>query len=807
MKITYLKLVNYKRLPLRDTNTLEWRADQKLTMLSGPNGSGKSSLMDRLTPLPPNRKDFNEDGYQDIHIEHNKNLYELTADFRNGVKYSFVMNGEELNRAGIVTTQKLLVEKHFNITDITHDLIVGKETFTNMNINARKKLFNTITHLNIDEVISLYNQKKIELRDQQNLLKNTYALLKAEENKLLDESMKEDLQCVLNNTCSYLDYLTETTNGLKQLVVETDSQENLLEKYKTVMSQYQELADSYKVSLTSHDLEQISKKKQMFIDQRNRLTHILDTRYEEMEKLQRDIDMYGDTLEEDEFTLLERKKELETLIANRTTELKYIKEDSIKEQEQNLLVLESSLPEICSELPEDPLVNGVRVYGTAQGVLISEHVSELTEDINKRLSKILSIENSLKDMEHKNDNVTCPSCKHTWSPTNREEAIKHLQSEYAKLNEEHEKRKAILAKENETLTEHRRVYDLYRRYHQLKRSSYEVLKRVWNIIDEEELFFNKPSIIPSYIRDSLSELNTYKEKLAYQEELKYINAQLDKIERSKSESIASVRGRYESLERQVQDLNEERNQAIADISYMELMEEVKDKLTQFHWVFNNTKGQLRQANLNKVIESMIDGYLVELSLQRAKLIEVETELREQSSLQYMVDRYQATVDDIKKEIDVLKIITDELSPTNGLIAKSVSSFLNMIINNVNNTIKSIWGYKMELLPIDVNVDALNYKFKVNVEDTLIVEDISLASKGMSEIINLSFKLVLYKLLNISEPPLFLDELGSHLDSNHTDKIVWLINQLSMSEEYSQLFLVSHKDNFNFIRDIDTLSTI
>ena len=95
MFITYIQLVNFKRMPLRDDNTFEhtFNPTNKLTMISGPNGSGKSSLFNELTPLPSDKNDFNQGGYKEIHIEKDHDKYILISDFtEKSAKFRFVMN-------------------------------------------------------------------------------------------------------------------------------------------------------------------------------------------------------------------------------------------------------------------------------------------------------------------------------------------------------------------------------------------------------------------------------------------------------------------------------------------------------------------------------------------------------------------------------------------------------------------------------------------------------------------------------------------------------------------------------------------
>ena len=155
-------------------------------MITGGNGSGKTSLMSELSPLPADKSNFRKGGYKEIHIEKSGNKYKLISDFSNGSHFSFLVNDQELNESGNITTQRELAQQHFNITQNIHEILIGLETFTDMSLLARKKLFSSITHLNIDKVLENYNNLKEELKSNELLLKTQTSLLQTEEEKLID---------------------------------------------------------------------------------------------------------------------------------------------------------------------------------------------------------------------------------------------------------------------------------------------------------------------------------------------------------------------------------------------------------------------------------------------------------------------------------------------------------------------------------------------------------------------------------------------------------------------------------------------
>jgi len=109
---------------------------------------------------------------------------------------------------------------------------------------------------------------------------------------------------------------------------------------------------------------------------------------------------------------------------------------------------------------------------------------------------------------------------------------------------------------------------------------------------------------------------------------------------------------------------------------------------------------------------------------------------------------------------------------------------------------------MVLKPIDIDNESLNYRFKVEVEDKLVIDDISKCSAGMRKLINFCFVKLLYKLLDLEDYPLFLDEFNVNLDTEHSYKFAKIIKDIIESGYHSQLFIISHLSNDYHFKESD-----
>ena len=78
--ITELELSGFKRLALSDTKYIKINPQTNVHLMLGTNGSGKSSIMDLLTPLPPDRSDFEEGGFKRILFKYDSDSYEMYSE-------------------------------------------------------------------------------------------------------------------------------------------------------------------------------------------------------------------------------------------------------------------------------------------------------------------------------------------------------------------------------------------------------------------------------------------------------------------------------------------------------------------------------------------------------------------------------------------------------------------------------------------------------------------------------------------------------------------------------------------------------
>ena len=803
MEITYLKLVNFRRMPLLDIEIFEHEFKTKLITIIGGNGVGKTSLINELTPLPADKANFYKNGYKEIHIKKENRLYKLISDFRNGSHFSFLIDDEEHNLSNNVTTQKELAFFYFNITPIIHEILIGNETFTDMSLLTRKKLFSEITHLNIDKVLDNYNTLKEELKSNELLLKTQTTLYQTEEQKLINTSHLSSLKENIDRTKKHIDFLLDTRTYLYSFK-NNSSLDITYTKVKELLDKINLAKNKYYTLIVNYPNKEIEKYKLKYSSELNIVTYQINELYSSLEKSQQELKILELNKKTD---LIQVNKRLEELKVNKKKfidSLVFLKDTTINIEhcKNEIYKLEVSLPDILTNIKTNEVIDNSRKF-------TKEKYDKLLDDKNLNLNSLtelttkeLSLIKEIKEITDTNDDITCPKCTHTWSLKDKDSTLLKLKTELQNKLLDKVKVQTSLKQINTDIDELVEYFNHYKNYSTVKKYSYETLKSFWNFIDSSELFFTNPKSILTYI----NKLNL---DISYVETIENINKEINSIEENLKILSSMKDSSYDKIEENINDLS-----IIIDdmYQYKTSIQNTLDNISKAVKLYTYSESlrtlleasviDLFSNNVSYTISDILNSIESDLSKYKIILIESEKELTKYENIQYTLEKYKKTIEDTSTNIKVLNILLNELSPKNGLIAKSVSSFLNMIITNVNKTIANIWSYKMVLKTIDVESDTLNYKFKVEVEDKLVIDDIKLCSKGMQKLINFCFVRVLYKLLGLEGYPLYLDEFNTNLDKEHSLNFSRLVKNILDAGTHSQIFIISHLSNDYFFKEED-----
>lgn len=799
MKITILVLKGYTRLLLNNINYIKLTPKSKIQLILGSNGSGKSSLMKELTPLPATHTEFTSDGYKEITIEHRGSIYLLKSDFRGkGNKYHFIKNGEDLNQGLTISVYKELVSKEFNITQEVHNLMTGSSTFHGMSISERRNWFTKISDSDYTYAIRFYNKIKEQLRDIQGAVKLNKARLVQESDKLMDSAEEtiarkdiEDLHKLLN---MLLDLRINSNVDRSTISLELNNIE------KTLGELSQGLLTKGRQFINDESFTCLDDLKLAILEAKS-FINITNQRSEEIYQI---VDKDKTTIETVEKTNIDSIVDLDERCFSISNEI-----SSIKNQVKYDITFTDLTTVLSTLINVQPYL--ISIFSSLQsnkdGTISRTRFNELTDNVTVSNDKLQVLDKQQfklikqkEDLEHlkEHNKIDCPECKHTWSAGYSESDYKILLVLIDKIASEImiETDKLVVTKDELEVVA---VYmNLILQYRELV-TSWIILKPLWNMLSDNLLVRNNPELIPNLVIDVIEDVKLQLKIVQLENDLQDLNKFKDLISKDSETDIDKLKADIIRLESELHKNNLEVQSKTVFIKriefYFTMISELDVDSLRINKLIDYRKDKVnsliearRQEALNKIIQVV-----------RLRISDLESTLSKTDIQRSLVDNLSSQVNELEERAKVLKLAVKELSPSEGLIAKGLTGFINNFVFQMNTFIAKIWLYPLELVPIKIDdehgVD-LDFKLMVKVNDGKPVPDVSKTSSAMKEVIDLAFKIVSMQYLGLSEAPLFLDELGASFDKEHRKSVHSIIHSLSTSSDFSQFFIISHYEEMH-----------
>ena len=781
MYIKKLILHKYNRLALTQIETLTYAPEEHIQIILGPNSSGKSSTLYEASPLPADlKKDYADDGYKRIFIEHLNKEYELSSGYYSKGKHSFICDNEELNQSGTKSIQLELVKHHFGLTPHIHDILIGNVTFSNMSLADRKKWLTTISHIDYSYAFSVYNKLKQRHRDLIGGIKITQSKLLQEDTLILSKESKDKL----NKDIEILNTALEWFMSNRPVFKQNDTSYDIKNIINTIKNN---LILINTTELNNQDIN---------ID--NRLEIIKTELYNHNKRISdisQRIDKIDETLKNTNIT---DKDMIIKLIEEYNTKIKYLidlstnKISDINNIKSIIDNFENTIPQLIDNikiLQEDHSYDYSKDQHDA--LLKEQEVSISNIDkLNRILTKInVTIEEQEK---YKNDP------KHICSKCGNECTHGYDQIAYDKLIKDRNNINIMLDKANtrkqeitNTLEQYDARNELFKNIRNLHHISRSQLHDIW-----QYLFYNID--ITKDFCTILNRINEYKillpellNYITYDDELKKLQQQLkiiESVDKKEHELLTSERIQLEKEYKLIHDhilllKNEEQklNDYISN----------KNKLYDMYNALKKITKHYRNKYIQDINTLLYDSYTEVIKVLKYTIQDIDKQLRDSNLIEHNIKKTKDELINLQQREIVLGNMVKALSPTEGLIAKSINSFLNVFIDDINNVIKSVWSYELKLLPCDLSTgDDLDYYFPFSLNGQKPISDIKQASSGGKEIIDLAFKIIFIKYLKLIDYPLYLDEYAVKMDPVHRVNAYNVIGSV-LAHNFSQVFIISH----------------
>ena len=773
-------LNNYNRFFLNNITRIEYTPKLKLQLILGSNGSGKSSLISELNPLPINKNDFQEDGYKEYYGEKDGNHFIIKS---NTSKSSFIKNDIELNPGGTKKVQLSLIREYYNLTPRYNNVVLGTEKLTTMSTNDRKNYLREMSTVDYTYGIYLYNTLKQQLRDAVGFL------------KVITVELNNDIAILVPD--NELDILKQDIfrikNIIEQLVSSYQKVDNVKElKYdNTLLGKLKSLKESNIQNLNIDRLKEELSNSEFLL---NNINKEIDTLNEEIDTLNNYSKISNDTI-----LLKENISILEEYFDNLRNQFKEdLPFDKNTNLYENYLVKYTDITNTILELSNYDDFN----FTGQEHLDLKAKRDVLFNRLNILKNIITGYEKELEIFKNNkvDDNmITCKKCgdiSYFGYDENKEEVTKKLllekQDKYDSINKDYQEVLNTIGKQE---TKIQLLANLRNTYMELN------LQNLWNyqindyIKDKDIEKKNITSLTSSMLAiiDSLvsKTLEAYKDygvnsksynDLSYQ--LKIDNEIIALHLKKQEEDIDKLLGKLTTLTTKKQDTIS--NIIILKQNIVKYQEytTITASLENLVLDYSKNKKNIVITNKNTIIKNSINEL-------KDLLIILEDKYNNIDKIKNRIENNKKLIEQYEKERDALTAVVRALSPTEGLIAKSINSFINVFLNEMNTIINSVWSYDITLLPCQVNNDNdLDYMFRVEVDNKKTIGDVSLLSSSMKDIVDLSFKIVFMKYMNLTHMPLILDEFGITMDDKHRNKVYHVIENV-LSNNFSQIYFTAN----------------
>lgn len=806
MAIIEFELEGYERLVLKDIKRVHMRPMSKLQMILGTNGSGKTALMSELSLLPSAKADFPNGGFKRIVQGHKGSIYEGLSDFR-GAKSHFclIKDNVVIYEGHSSTAYAAYVKAETGITKDIHAMRIGLKIFTRMKKDERREWFTSLSPEDYSYAIGYYKRLSEATRDitgtinriNTRLVKEKENLISAEEEAGIRKEI-EDLKAAKAEMMQYWRPMDITYDAAIGKVEEIDKQ---------LADAVRGFDESIKVFCNVKGY----KSQQEIWDDVAGTQGALSVVEQKISDIHESIESNRILLQEamasagkDKDALIKELADVSRSIL--TTKKLLINDDWLANPSEALVQYDQVMPgliPLMSELIPDPEL----LYTQSQHKINTEKLvdtQKLIEGWTRELNKHNSI---VEAYEHrsKEDHTTCPKCEHTWINgysveghekviAKRDEVIEVI----AGFQKQYEALHAVLEKSSYQL-------QLFNQIGLLARSN-ALLDALWKGLTETNLIRISPQSAIEHVRSVRMQIELsieLKDQTAHKEELE---KSLEALNHTSGLNYKELQDKNDAMERSLIDLQNEQFYLNASVSAlrkaqkaMEYQEGFVLKTDDLLAKRNDWISKAEIANKHTAINSAMIHLETEISERERRLSLIDTQHSLIRALEEEVQQSQSKAKLMKKAMKAL-------SPSEGLIARGLTGFINHFIAQMNAVIEKVWQYPLVIQPIKLTDDTavdLDYNFSFLLDGKTLVPDVADGSGAQKEIFDIAFMLVSMMHLNLDESEIFLDEFSIKMDYAHRREATKMVMDLISTSNFSQIYMISHYENsYGTMGDVD-----
>lgn len=784
-RIISLAIVNNLRLLNKGTREIHYEPKESIQLILGQNGYGKTTVLWELSPLPAIPANYAKGGYKKFVCELNGHMYELLSDFTKGSKHSFLKDGQELNVGGTITVQKQLVEAELRYTQELHYLLMGQTKFTSLTTQKRKELLVSLCNVDVSYGMRVFASAATNARNvvgaikhnEQKLVEATAALLSDEDHQSLTEQMAEFTAQTSNLYSNKELGLVFSQSEQAELQMVTQAIEDLSKRILTLgrpdLEGAKDLAElNAKIFETDAQLRDTQTKLELKSAEYDGLTGLLGQLEHTGDQRTEDIIAEVNSLN-DKLSSFKIPKELLEL-----TDPELVAADALNNA--------STFDDICLQIEANP---DLTVFNQTTVSAYETRAQEIQLSIDRLLHRRKIAEENIAHMKAGERN-TCPDCGYVWIPGYSESKMLQHEQTVEECNRGIAGWEPQLVEVKEWLERAQAWKQQFLRFRALSGSTPR-LEHHWSQLRQTQALQNAPKSLIGTLERLGRQMLLASEYKSIQGRLGLLNGVLEKRKLLEQASSLTLSTKAKQLEFEIETLTETQGQLKTQLDRQRV---TLQQATQLGTWVNQLERVLVEAQRLTLLKArverneMLDKAINELNQQSGL---IASRLQKSLSTIEISNHLQKNAVELQQAQRAYEILMAELSPTDGLIADSLSGFVREFVKQLNKVIAFVWRSPMLVLPCAVEEGGLNYKFPVKMLDSVPTADVAETSRGESEMIDFAFVLVAAHYLGVSHYPIFMDEVGGHFSEEHRQTLFDYIKLLVETRTVNQVFIISH----------------
>lgn len=795
MRLLKLVLHKYKRLRLNLIETLTYEPTAPTQFIIGTNGSGKSSLIHECSPLVPDKNDYEKGGYKHATFDLEGAVYELHSLFNleGGQHHSFKRDGKELNDGGTVTVQLELVKNYFRYTAEMHALITGEIKFTQMNPGERKRWYTMMANENHEYGVGVFKKITERYNEHRHSLKRAKEQLVIESTKLLPPDQLELLRNESSDLYTRVQKMIEIRQPLLEpadkMIAQSNQVSQALEAIvREVRTNMKRL--NHKLPKTVQGLREaiaVENQNQIHLQQQ------ADQYFTDFERAQKLWEAMQATHLENAAQIHQELTECQRTVDSSHKQLQF-GDIAMASPEVAIASCDKLLawwPDVETNLHDNREKNWGRAMFTELTTKIEQLEGRYNQAKGVRDKAIQTIEHH--ESHSAETAVDCPKCHHKFQP-NFSAAI--LEDAKRRQRESAE----VIAGLEQQLLEAKELREQIQSYfanytaiiQQIRNSP--GMEPFLEFVTRENILLHTPRSFTVHLQRFRDDAGIWAKIATAKARIVQVTNLMEMLNNQRqAESGQGIAADRERLERLVGECEFNKQASRSKLTQMQNQLQTLEQLEFSQQRLKAGLAKIDELHLaaadslrREVFAAMLRDLNSQLALKETALMAAERQLS-------VIEHISSEVETLTQSTADLKILQQELSPTEGLIAEGIFGFMRTFVEQKNRTVEMLFSYPLVIMPCSNEAGEgvnLNYKFPLKVDGELR-SDVSKGSSGMKEVIDLAFVIAAMKARGLGSYPLFLDEFGRTLDPVHKQASVALLISVMELERFEQIFMISH----------------